>query len=314
MQGEVKDERHGKVVSTACRRAHFRSADLDPDTSNRLREWCPREIVVAGWNGLGVLPARRRLREAQTKLIPLKKNLSHVDPCTVQTSAASLSGQQQAAIEADLHPAAAAGCISGSMENDHQVEPLPRSDSWRPAKSPHPLAVCPGGLPWSLPGRLEPDDVEKLVCRRFHVTCPGAAAVILRWNRPRATADPRHSDDEPRRIEGVDAMAGSAMEFTTDNFQSEVLDSDVPVLVDFWAPWCGPCRMIGPTIEELAAENKGTVKVGKLNVDDNGDIAMQYQVSSIPALMIFKGGRLVQQFMGVQPKVKLQQALDECKA
>ena len=107
---------------------------------------------------------------------------------------------------------------------------------------------------------------------------------------------------------------GKALEFTDENFQREVLDSPVPVLVDFWAPWCGPCRMIGPTIEELSAENAGTFRVGKVNVDDNNKIAMTYNVSSIPTIMIFNSGRLVQQFMGVQSKVKLQQALDELKS
>ena len=107
---------------------------------------------------------------------------------------------------------------------------------------------------------------------------------------------------------------GNALEFTDDNFQQEVLDSPVPVLVDVWAPWCGPCRMIGPTIEELAAENAGTFRIGKVNVDNNSKVAMAYNVSSIPAIMIFKSGQLVQQFMGVQQKSKLQQALDEAKS
>jgi len=106
---------------------------------------------------------------------------------------------------------------------------------------------------------------------------------------------------------------GKALEFTDSNFQSEVLESAVPVLVDFWAPWCGPCRMIGPVIEELSAENAGSFKIGKVNVDDNNRLAMTYNVASIPTIMIFSGGQLVQQMMGVQPKARLQQALDEAK-
>jgi len=115
-----------------------------------------------------------------------------------------------------------------------------------------------------------------------------------------------------KEMEGT--LMGKALEFTDENFQAEVLDSPVPVLVDFWAPWCGPCRMLGPTIEELSTENAGTFRVGKVNVDDNNKIAMTYNVSSIPTIMIFNSGRLVQQFMGVQSKVKLQQALDELKS
>jgi thioredoxin 1 len=103
-------------------------------------------------------------------------------------------------------------------------------------------------------------------------------------------------------------------EFTDGNFQQEVLQSSQPVLVDFWAPWCGPCRMIGPVVEQLAAENSGSAKVGKVNVDDNPNAAQTYGVSSIPTLMIFKGGQVVERFVGVQPKPRLQEALDAAKA
>jgi thioredoxin 1 len=107
---------------------------------------------------------------------------------------------------------------------------------------------------------------------------------------------------------------GNALVFTDDNFQEEVLESPTPVLVDFWAPWCGPCRMIGPVIEELSVENAGSFKIGKVNVDENSRLAMAYNVASIPTIMIFSGGKLVQQMMGVQPKARLQQALDEAKS
>jgi len=106
---------------------------------------------------------------------------------------------------------------------------------------------------------------------------------------------------------------GMVAEISDRNFKSDVLDSKEPVLVDFWAPWCGPCRMIAPMVEELANENKGTIKVTKINIDDNPEAAQNYGVSSIPTLMIFKGGEVVERMVGVQPKSRLQQALDEAK-
>lgn len=105
-------------------------------------------------------------------------------------------------------------------------------------------------------------------------------------------------------------MAGKTAEFTDSNFQAEVLQSTQPVLVDFWAPWCGPCRMIAPLVEELAGEYAGQVKVGKLNIDDNPRSADAYGVQSIPTLLVFKGGEVVDRFVGVQPKSRLQASLD----
>lgn len=91
---------------------------------------------------------------------------------------------------------------------------------------------------------------------------------------------------------------------TKDNFQKEVLESDKPVLVDFWASWCGPCRMLGPVVSEIAEENP-EIKVGKVNVDDQPDLATQFNVMSIPFIAVFKDGKLYKSSVGVQPKESL---------
>jgi thioredoxin 1 len=105
-------------------------------------------------------------------------------------------------------------------------------------------------------------------------------------------------------------MAGNVAEFTDAGFKSDVIGSDQPVLVDFWAPWCGPCKMLGPTIEELATAYTGRARIGKVNIDDNQSVASEYGVSSIPTVMIFKGGKIVERFVGVTPKAKLSAAIE----
>jgi thioredoxin 1 len=106
---------------------------------------------------------------------------------------------------------------------------------------------------------------------------------------------------------------GSAVTFTDSNFETEVIQSPIPVLVDFWAPWCGPCRQIAPVIEQLAGEYAGSVKVGKLDVDQSPNTAMKFGVMNIPTLIVFKAGEPVQRFQGVQSKNRLQEALDEVR-
>jgi thioredoxin 1 len=107
-------------------------------------------------------------------------------------------------------------------------------------------------------------------------------------------------------------VAGNnVVELTESNWKSEVLESTVPVLVDFWAPWCGPCKAVAPVVEQLAADNEGKVKVGKLNVDDARGIAGQYQIRSIPTILLFKGGKVLTQRVGAGTKQDLQALLEK---
>jgi len=105
-------------------------------------------------------------------------------------------------------------------------------------------------------------------------------------------------------------MAVGVLELSQENFEQEVLKSSTPVLVDLWAAWCGPCRIIAPLVEELAGTYQGKVKFGKLNVDDHPQLAAQHRVMNIPTLLLFKGGREIDRLVGVQPKQELIRRLD----
>lgn len=102
----------------------------------------------------------------------------------------------------------------------------------------------------------------------------------------------------------------NVLTITDANFQAEVLQSDKPVLVDFWAPWCGPCIQLGPVIDEIADARSGTMKVGKVNVDENSQIAGRFRINSIPALLFFKGGEVRDQLVGRVPKADILAKLD----
>ena len=101
------------------------------------------------------------------------------------------------------------------------------------------------------------------------------------------------------------------LKITRENFENEVMKSDIPVLIDFWAPWCGPCRMMGPVIEQLADEYEGKAKVGKVNVDEEGELSQAFGVMSIPTIVLIKDGKVVKQAVGARPKAEVEAMLQE---
>ena len=119
-----------------------------------------------------------------------------------------------------------------------------------------------------------------------------------------------HDDRTETNMASLDAQHEMALEFTDSNFEELALKSDKPVMVDFWAEWCGPCRMVGPVVEELAKEYDGKAVVGKVNVDNNPQTAMKYGIRSIPTILFLKNGEVVDRSVGAVPKSQLAGKLD----
>jgi thioredoxin 1 len=143
-----------------------------------------------------------------------------------------------------------------------------------------------------------------------------AVAAVWTWDQLRTNGD-RKQSAERASANSMDAPAckemstmAEALHLDEDNFESEVLESDLPALIDFWAPWCGPCQMMGPTIEKLAGDYEGKAVIAKVNVDDSPNLASKYGIRSIPALLFFKDGEVADQLVGVQSEDVLKEKLD----
>lgn len=137
----------------------------------------------------------------------------------------------------------------------------------------------------------------------FSFLLPVIALFISVDHQPANDASPEKS------ISVTNDNKGGALEFTDANFQSKVLAADKLTLVDFWAPWCGPCRAMGPVVEDLAKEYSGKVNIGKLNTDDNPKVCTKYGITSIPTILFIKDGRVVDKLVGVHPKSKLEKKI-----